>query len=94
MVNKQELHYREAGETKIFKHSDLQRVVEAEKEQPLCLAPQLKRRFLNPNNLGRLSTKPALAVINKKTIAALQFYSSEEFDMSGTSILIRKFLKA
>ena len=71
MVNKQELQYREAGETKIFKHSDLERVVEAEKEQPLCLAPQLKRRFLKSKNLDCLSTKPALAVINEKTIAAL-----------------------
>jgi len=93
MVNKKEIQYFHEGSLKTFKQSHLQYLVNSEKGRPLKLAPQLKERYLYPNNLDRLSTKPALAVINEKTCAALEFYSTNEVETSETVTLINMFLR-
>ena len=67
-------------------------VLEVEQNKILRLAQQIKRDYLYPSNLERLSTKPALSIFHEKTVAALKHYSGNENDYTGTFSLIESIL--
>lgn len=76
------------------KFSDIEELYYEEKNRPLKLAPQLSKRHLYPSNLDKLSAKPALSVINEKTVNALNFYSDHiGVNWKSTALFLSKVLK-
>ena len=93
LVNRTFFEYQTETGSSFCRMERLKKLVELENDRALKLAPHLKNRHLQPSNLDRLSTKPALAVFNEKTIAALESYSSEFCEFKETSNLLSKVLK-
>jgi len=91
LVNKKEFTYPDGPSTSQCKLEHLSQLMEEETPMTLKLAPHLSNRFIDPSNFERLSTKPALAVFNEKTVAALEFYNKPGF--LETASLLEKVTK-
>ena len=94
LVNKKWFDYpTDDGDITTCSLQYIENLIESEERHVLKLVPHLLKRHINPNNLDRLSTRPALSVINTKTVAALDFYRIDHPEWAGTSYMLEKVVK-